>query len=581
MATQALAEASRRHGRAGDALRHARALRQLAGPEHPAQLAGEVLALQQADRLDDAGLLLAAAGPAARAWPELAGAQLWQELALGQLAQAEVSAAALAELGRELDRPADQELAQAARLVIALLREGLSAGHGLVKNGKENHDGAASGRSDAAGVGGWRSGLAVVGGWLVLAQGRPAEGVAAARWALRAARSHGAPWLWQPGAMRLVAQLGLVAGDQKLAHEAAAVAELAAARNPQVPVFGGLACQVRGLAQGDASLLGRAWELLRSSPRPLLRASAAQDYGTALLTGPGAGSRAAGVRLLDEAWDGFGQAGAWAARQAAERTLRQAGVRRAKWAAGQAAPPWPARGWDALTDAERKVAELVSSGHTNRSAASQLGLSPNTVGTHVRSIFSKLHIQSRVQLANLRHEQLTAAASVGTPSGRGGGAGSAAGQDLPGGLSDLGVGEGVPADTPAAVRRLGDQHPGALAERRVTGRGRRDLGHLPDHAELLVPVQHADRGQHGDPDVGVVAAGVAERIRGQLVHERGGVVGEERDVRHGFPAHHARGQVLGQLALVAERPGRGGDIDHRHGRGSLGGCWWMSGRMAR
>ena len=135
----------------------------------------------------------------------------------------------------------------------------------------------------------------------------------------------------------------------------------------------------------------------------------------ALLTGPGAGSRAAGVRLLDEAWDGFGQAGAWAARQAAERTLRQAGVRRAKWAAVQAAPPWPARGWDALTDAERKVAELVSSGYTNRSTASQLGLSPNTVGTHVRSIFSKLHVQSRVQLANLRHEQLTAAAGAQPP----------------------------------------------------------------------------------------------------------------------------------------------------------------------
>ena len=61
----------------------------------------------------------------------------------------------------------------------------------------------------------------------------------------------------------------------------------------------------------------------------------------------------------------------------------------------------------------------MSSGHTNRSAASQLGLSPNTVGTHVRSIFSKLHIQSRVQLANLRHEQLTVAAKVGTPVGAG------------------------------------------------------------------------------------------------------------------------------------------------------------------
>ena len=61
------------------------------------------------------------------------------------------------------------------------------------------------------------------------------------------------------------------------------------------------------------------------------------------------------------------------------------------------------------------MAELVSSGYTNRSTASQLGLSPNTVGTHVRSIFSKLHVQSRVQLANLRHEQLTAAAGAQPP----------------------------------------------------------------------------------------------------------------------------------------------------------------------
>ena len=51
----------------------------------------------------------------------------------------------------------------------------------------------------------------------------------------------------------------------------------------------GSACQVRGLAQGDASLLGRAWELLRSSPRPLLRASTALDYGTVLLDRAGRG----------------------------------------------------------------------------------------------------------------------------------------------------------------------------------------------------------------------------------------------------------------------------------------------------
>jgi DNA-binding CsgD family transcriptional regulator len=66
----------------------------------------------------------------------------------------------------------------------------------------------------------------------------------------------------------------------------------------------------------------------------------------------------------------------------------------------------PSAGWESLTGAERKVAELVSTGYTNRAAASELGLSPNTVGTHVRSIFSKLQVQSRVQLANVRHQAM-------------------------------------------------------------------------------------------------------------------------------------------------------------------------------
>ena len=60
----------------------------------------------------------------------------------------------------------------------------------------------------------------------------------------------------------------------------------------------------------------------------------------------------------------------------------------------------PATGWASLTDAERRVATLISEGHTNKSAASALGVSINTVGTHLRAVFAKLGVQSRVQLAN-------------------------------------------------------------------------------------------------------------------------------------------------------------------------------------
>jgi DNA-binding CsgD family transcriptional regulator len=65
-----------------------------------------------------------------------------------------------------------------------------------------------------------------------------------------------------------------------------------------------------------------------------------------------------------------------------------------------AAAAAPATGWASLTDAERRVATLISEGHTNKSAASALGVSINTVGTHLRALFAKLGVQSCVQLAN-------------------------------------------------------------------------------------------------------------------------------------------------------------------------------------
>ena len=55
----------------------------------------------------------------------------------------------------------------------------------------------------------------------------------------------------------------------------------------------------------------------------------------------------------------------------------------------------PAHGWDALTETEARVADLIIAGHSNRSAAAELGVSTNTVGTHLRSIFAKLDVHSR------------------------------------------------------------------------------------------------------------------------------------------------------------------------------------------
>jgi DNA-binding CsgD family transcriptional regulator len=63
-------------------------------------------------------------------------------------------------------------------------------------------------------------------------------------------------------------------------------------------------------------------------------------------------------------------------------------------------------GLASLTDAERGVAEVVAAGYTNREAAAKLFVSPHTVDYHLRHIFRKLDIESRVQLARLVENSL-------------------------------------------------------------------------------------------------------------------------------------------------------------------------------
>jgi DNA-binding CsgD family transcriptional regulator len=54
-----------------------------------------------------------------------------------------------------------------------------------------------------------------------------------------------------------------------------------------------------------------------------------------------------------------------------------------------------------LTRAERRVAELVAGGATNRAAADQLFVSTRAVEVHLTSIYRKLRIRSRTELAGL------------------------------------------------------------------------------------------------------------------------------------------------------------------------------------
>ena len=195
---------------------------------------------------------------------------------------------------------------------------------------------------------------------------------------------------WVDSAIRMA----LRGAEQELAEDLAAQAEAHAERNPGVPTATGIAAQGLGLVKNDLAMLEHSVELLKASPRPLVRAAAYTDLGQALLA---AGRQPQAVAALTHARGMFAESGAHAAEARVQRDLDGAGTGNRRAATMER----PLQGWGALTASEKKIARLVAEGHTNRSAADLLVVSPHTVNTHLTSVFRKLSVNSRVQLANL------------------------------------------------------------------------------------------------------------------------------------------------------------------------------------
>jgi transcriptional regulator of acetoin/glycerol metabolism/DNA-binding CsgD family transcriptional regulator len=65
----------------------------------------------------------------------------------------------------------------------------------------------------------------------------------------------------------------------------------------------------------------------------------------------------------------------------------------------------PGFGWTSLTEAELAVAQKISRGMTNREAAADLYVSPHTIDFHLRKLFRKLDVTSRVELTRVVLEQ--------------------------------------------------------------------------------------------------------------------------------------------------------------------------------
>jgi DNA-binding CsgD family transcriptional regulator len=190
----------------------------------------------------------------------------------------------------------------------------------------------------------------------------------------------------------LLARIALATQDDALAQLALSTSQRRAELNPGIHSIAGAAAHVRGLLERNHADLREAVALFEGTPRRLELAAALEDLGAELT----ATDRDAAIDVLGRTLALYTELGAsWDARRVRSR-LRELGVRR------RLVTTEPeTSGWAAMTTSELTVARLVAEGLTNREVAERLFVSPHTVNTHLRHVFSKLGINSRVELARL------------------------------------------------------------------------------------------------------------------------------------------------------------------------------------
>lgn len=183
---------------------------------------------------------------------------------------------------------------------------------------------------------------------------------------------------------------GLAMGRRDWAVAAADAAVLLAKDNPDVRSLALAAAHARGLLGDDVEALSEAAEGQRDL---WARASAAEDLGTRL----GTVDEKSAVKRLEGALALYQSAGAERDVARTRRRLRALGVVKRHWRR----PASPKSGMNSLTETERAITFLVAEGLTNKQVANRMFISHHTVAFHLRKVFRKLDIRSRIELIRL------------------------------------------------------------------------------------------------------------------------------------------------------------------------------------
>jgi DNA-binding CsgD family transcriptional regulator len=196
------------------------------------------------------------------------------------------------------------------------------------------------------------------------------------------------------GAVLLV-RGALAGGDRRKAAELACQTQRLAAGTRGDRDMSAAAEHARGLVEEDAAAIEHAAGRYADARG---RAGALEDAGNARAA---RGEQDQATILLGQAHALYTELGSARGTARVRSGLRELGVRLRHWTHADR----PSFGWGSLTDTERRIADLVAEGLSNRQVAARMFLSTHTVAFHLRHVFWKLGVTSRVQLARLAAEQ--------------------------------------------------------------------------------------------------------------------------------------------------------------------------------
>ena len=166
-----------------------------------------------------------------------------------------------------------------------------------------------------------------------------------------------------------------------------------------------LLCEAQGDYEGTVTAAARAIELAEASHARVDAERSRMLCARALMALNRKDEAATQFALAEE---NLSRVGAEAHRSTAARQMRKLGRRTRRRPAAASVAPEGTGELGSLSDREREVADLVAEDLTNRAIAERLFLSEKTVESHLRNVFAKLNVSSRVAVAIAVERERTA-----------------------------------------------------------------------------------------------------------------------------------------------------------------------------